>query len=172
MLVPGLPAIAEQYGITLSTVVALVLTIFLLTFAIGPLFLAALSKMYGCTWILHGGVFFSIIFNLACTYAPNTGSLIAFRFIAMALYSVSPLIGPVIGPVTGGFIAETIGPNWVFIVIAALSSVSFLIGIPFLRETYAPVIWRRRTLASGDVEKANISKTANLLFPTFQQLFP
>ncbi|KAF5344334.1 hypothetical protein D9758_013246 [Tetrapyrgos nigripes] len=181
MLAPGLPAIAKQYGITSSTVVALVLTIFLLSLAIGPLFLAALSEMYGRTWILHGGAFLSIGFNLGCAYAPNTGSLLGFRFLsglsgsapfavgggtisdlfspsdrasAMALYSLGPLIGPVIGPVAGGFIAQSVGPKWVFIVIAALSGVSMLVGVPFLRETYAPVIRRRRAFASGDVEKA------------------
>ncbi|KAF5343463.1 hypothetical protein D9758_011862 [Tetrapyrgos nigripes] len=181
MLAPGLPAIAKQYGITSSTMLALVLTIFLLSIAIGPLFLAALSEMYGRTWILHAGAFLSIGFNLGCAYAPNTGSLLGFRFLsglsgsapfaigggsvsdlfsandrasAMAIYSLGPLIGPVIGPVAGGFIAETVGTKWVFIVIAALSGASLLVGVPFLRETYAPVIRRRRALASGDVEKA------------------
>jgi len=55
----------------------------------------------------------------------------------MALYSLGPLIGvytvqrdnldifiifiigPVVGPVAGGFIAQTIGVKWVFIIIAS-----------------------------------------------------
>jgi MFS family permease len=56
------------------------------------------------------------------------------RASAMALYSLGPLlgtlsqlacdnslmlyIGPVIGPIAGGFIAETVGIKYVFIVIA------------------------------------------------------
>ncbi|KAK7437926.1 hypothetical protein VKT23_018361 [Stygiomarasmius scandens] len=181
MLAPGLSRIAEQYGITSSTMIALVLSIFLLSFALGPLILAALSEMYGRTWILHGGAFLSIAFNFGCAYAPNTGALLAFRFLsgfsgsapiaigggsisdlfsakdrasAMALYSLGPLIGPAIGPVAGGFIAQTIGEKYVFIIIASLSAVSLAIGVPLLRETYAPIIRRRRALSSGDPEKA------------------
>jgi MFS family permease len=41
------------------------------------------------------------------------------RSSAMALYSLGPLLGPAIGPVAGGYIAETIGVNWVFIIIAS-----------------------------------------------------
>ena len=51
MMAPGLPEIAQKYSITNETVVALTLSIFLLTFAIGPLFLAPLSEIYGRTWV-------------------------------------------------------------------------------------------------------------------------
>jgi MFS family permease len=43
------------------------------------------------------------------------------RASAMALYSLGPLLGPAIGPVAGGYIAETIGVKWVFIIIASES---------------------------------------------------
>lgn len=51
MMAPGLPEVAEKYNITSETIVAMTLSIFLLTFAIGPLFLAPLSEMYGRTWV-------------------------------------------------------------------------------------------------------------------------
>jgi len=72
----------------------------------------------------------------------------------MALYSLGPLIGPVIGPIAGGFIAETVGIKWVFVVISVLCGVSALIGIPLLRETYSPVIRLRLVQKSSDPEKA------------------
>lgn len=50
-MAPGLPAIGEHFGITSETILAMTLSIFLLTFAIGPLFLAPLSEMYGRTWV-------------------------------------------------------------------------------------------------------------------------
>ncbi|THU82299.1 multidrug resistance protein 4 [Dendrothele bispora CBS 962.96] len=183
MLAPGLSKIAEQYGITSTTTTALVLSIFLLSFAIGPLVLAALSEIYGRTWILHAGALFSIAFSFGCAYAPNTGALLAFRFLAgfsgsapiaigggsvsdlfsakdrasaMAIYSLGPLIGPAVGPVAGGFIAESIGEKYVFVIIGALGAVSMVIGVPFLRETYAPIIRQRRALADGDPEKAKV----------------
>ncbi|KAF9023698.1 multidrug resistance protein 4 [Hymenopellis radicata] len=181
MMAPGLPILGAQYGITSETLLALTLSIFLLSFAIGPLFLAPISEMYGRTWVLHIANLLSIAFNMGCAYAPNTGALIAFRFLAgfsgsapiacgggtigdlfserdrasaMALYSLGPLVGPAVGPVAGGFISEEIGPKYVFIVIAGVSGLAACIGIPILEETYAPVLREREAKRSGDVEKA------------------
>ena len=38
-----------------------------------------------------------------------------------------PLLGPAMGPIAGGFIAQTVGVKWVFIVISSLS-------YPFYRQ--------------------------------------
>ena len=76
------------------------------------------------------------------------------RASAMALYSLGPLLGPVVGPVAGGFIAESIGFRYIFIVIAGLCVVAAAFGIPFLRETYHPVIRLRRAKRSADPEMA------------------
>ena len=51
MMAPGLPDVAIKYGITNPTVIALTMSIFLLSFAIGPLFMAPLSEMYGRVWV-------------------------------------------------------------------------------------------------------------------------
>ena len=72
----------------------------------------------------------------------------------MAIYSLGPLIGPAVGPIAGGFITETVGFKWVFIVISALCGVASVIGIPLLRETYGPVIRLRIAKRSADPEKA------------------
>ncbi|KAF4618567.1 hypothetical protein D9613_010177 [Agrocybe pediades] len=181
MMAPGLPDVALKYHITSVTLSGLTLSIFLVSFAIGPLFLAPLSEMYGRTWILHIANIFSIGFNLGCAFSPGIGSLIAFRFLAgfsgsapiaigggsvsdlfaprdrasaMALYSLGPLLGPAIGPVAGGFITQGVGVKWVFIVIAIVSGIASVIGIPFLRETYAPVLRARKANRLGDHEAA------------------
>ena len=85
-------------------------------------------------------------------------------------------LGPAIGPVAGGFIAEKLGIKWVFIVIAGSLKNSFyfqveflissdhpvicgiasMFGIPFLKETYGPVIRLRRAARSADPEAALI----------------
>ena len=94
------------------------------------------------------------------------------RASAMAIYSLGPLIGPVIGPVAGGFIAQAGGIRWVFIAIArrwssflacslftlslsllVICGVASLYGLPFLRETYGPVIRYRRAKQQGELEK-------------------
>ncbi|KAG5650905.1 hypothetical protein H0H81_010579, partial [Sphagnurus paluster] len=188
MMAPGLGDVAIKYNIHSTSIIALTLSIYLLSFALGPLVLAPLSEMYGRTWILHIGNLFSIAFTLGCAFAPNTGALIGFRFLAglsgsapiacgagsvgdlfsererasaMAVYSLGPLIGPVIGPIAGGFIAQTIGIKWVFICISILCGFAAAIGIPLLKETYAPVIRLRRT--KNDPEAlAKITAVANV----------
>lgn len=176
MMAPGLPEVAQKYGITNSSILALTLSIFLLSFAIGPLIFAPLSEMYGRTWVLHIANIFTMGFSLGCAFAPTTGALIGFRFLsglagsapiaigagsigdmfserdrasAMAIFSLGPLIGPVVGPIAGGFIAQTIGIKWVFIVIAITCGVASLFGIPLLKETYAPVIRLQRDASKG-----------------------
>lgn len=62
----------------------------------------------------------------------------------MAIYTLGPLIGPAIGPVCGGFIAQTIGFKWIFIIIAIASGLGGVVGILVLRETYGPIIRIRR----------------------------
>jgi len=136
---------------------------------------------------LHIANLVYLAFNLGCAYSTTAGSLIAFRFLAgwagaapiaigggtvsdvfsereragaMALYSLGPLIGPVVGPIAGGFIAQRIGVKYVFIVISALCGAAALIGIPFLRETYAPVIRLRLAQKSADPEQAALQHPA------------
>jgi MFS family permease len=180
MMAPGLPQVARKYHITNESLLSLTLSIFLLSFAIGPLFLAPLSEIYGRNKILHIANICSIGFSLGCAFAPDTSSLIGLRFLAgfsgsapiaigpgtvgdlfaekdrasaMALYSLGPLIGPAIGPIAGGFIAQYADVKYVFIVIAALGGIGSLVGIPFLKETYAPVIQYSIAKKAGNTEK-------------------
>ena len=77
-----------------------------------------------------------------------------------------------IGPIAGGYIAQDIGIRYTFITFAGqplpvsifcacldypfkcigLCGVASIIGIPLLKETYAPVIRLRRAQKSGDLE--------------------
>ncbi|KAG1755828.1 major facilitator superfamily domain-containing protein [Suillus lakei] len=198
IMAPGLPYVAVKYGITDPTVLGLTLSIFLLSFAIGPLFAGPLSEVYGRVWVrntlmitrtirlnelkvLHIGNLIFLVFNLGCALSPNTVSLIIFRFLAgfaasppiacgpgvvadlfaeherasaLALFSVGPLIGPAIGPAIGGFIAESVGVEYVFYVIVAISGVAAMLAIPLVKETYAPVIRLRLDNMAPDPEKS------------------
>ncbi|KAI0832553.1 multidrug resistance protein 4 [Trametes gibbosa] len=180
MMAPALPDIAAHYHITSQTETAATLSVFLSTFAIGPLFLAPISEIYGRSWVLHIGNLLYLAFNFGCAYSPTVGSLLGFRILAgfagsapiacgggtvsdlfsekerasaMAIYSLGPLLGPVIGPVAGGFIAESIGFKYIFVVVAGLCAIAAALGIPFLRETYHPVIRLRRARKAADPEK-------------------
>ncbi|KAG2156043.1 major facilitator superfamily domain-containing protein [Suillus clintonianus] len=195
IMAPSLPDLAINFGITDPTVLALTLSIFVLSNAIGPLFAAPLSEVYGRVWVLHLGNLFFLAFNLGCALSPNTVSLIVCRFLsglagsapiacgsgvisdlfleherasAMALYSIGPMIGefypftqgPAIGPIMGGFIAESVGVHYVFYVIVAISGVAAILGIPLMRETYAPLIRLHLDKTVLDPERAIVGHPA------------
>ncbi|KAL6309751.1 multidrug resistance protein 4 [Sparassis latifolia] len=180
MMASALPDIAIHYHITSPTIVAMTLSIFLLSFALGPLFFAPISEIYGRTWVYHITNLLVLAFSFGCAYAPTTGALIGFRLLsgffgsapiaigggtvsdlfserdrasAMAVYSLGPLIGPAVGPIAGGFIAQSIGFKYIFVVIGALCGVASIFCVPLLRETYHPVIRLRRARHSSDPEK-------------------
>ncbi|KAJ7778291.1 multidrug resistance protein 4 [Mycena metata] len=191
IMAPGLSEIRARYGIESETVLSMTLSIFLLSYGIGPLILGPLSEMYGRKMVLHVGNLCSIIFHLGCAFAPSTGALLAFRLLAgfsggapsacggavisdlfaererasaMAVYSLGPLIGPVVGPIAGGFIAQTVGVKYVYFVLAGVTALASLIGIPFLRETYAPLLKLRMvSLCPPDPEK--LPQTAKEINP-------
>lgn len=97
IMAPGLPDLATKFNITNPTVTALTLSIFLLSFAIGPLFAAPLSEVYGRLWVrrpflsgtvclnelkvLHLANLFFLVFNLGCALSRNSTSFIVFRFL-------------------------------------------------------------------------------------------
>lgn len=116
----------------------------------------------------------SAVFNLACGFATNTGQMLAFRFLsglggsaplaigagvlgdlwrpeergkAASLYSLGPLLGPAVGPVAGGWIADRLpgdGYKVVFWSTTGFCALVQLVGLRFLRETYAPVLLQRQ----------------------------
>lgn len=53
----------------------------------------------------------------------------------------------------GGFITQTIGIQYVFYVIAGFCGIASILAIPFLKETYAPVIRRRLHAHGTELEK-------------------
>lgn len=53
----------------------------------------------------------------------------------------------------GGFIAESVGIQYVFYVIVALCGIAAILAIPLFRETYAPVIRKRLHASGADLEK-------------------
>ncbi|KAI4524078.1 major facilitator superfamily domain-containing protein [Schizophyllum commune] len=193
MMAPALVQVGTRYDITNDTILAMTLSIFLLSFALGSLTLPPLSEMYGRKWVLHLSNIFFAVFNLVCAFVPNAGALIAFRFLsgypgagpvsigggcvadlfreeerasAMALYTLGPVIGTPsmsdffdcvaiadnrAGPIIGGYVAQELSVKYVFIIISAACGVAALVGLPFLRETYAPVL-RARLVKKADKE--------------------
>lgn len=91
ILAPGIESLSREFGNTNSIVGAMTVSIYLLGYTVGPLFLAPLSEIYGRKPILGlSNVFFSL-WQIGCALAPSIGALIAFRFFA-GIGGIGPLV--------------------------------------------------------------------------------
>jgi MFS family permease len=82
LIAPGLSLTMKEFGETSSVIGSFMITIYILGFAFGPLFLGPLSEMYGRYPAVVGSGWFFTLWLLGCAFAPNTPSLIAMRFLA------------------------------------------------------------------------------------------
>lgn len=80
ILSPGIQAVDKEFGNDNTTVGAMTVSIYLLGYTIGPLFLAPLSEIYGRKPILGLSNIFFCAWQIGCALAPNIESLIVFRF--------------------------------------------------------------------------------------------
>lgn len=82
MVAPALPTIADEFGIRSEIEQYLVMSIFLLAYAIGPFVLAPLSEIYGRVIVLQLANLFYLVFNTACGFANSRSQILAFRFLS------------------------------------------------------------------------------------------
>ncbi|KAL7926309.1 major facilitator superfamily domain-containing protein [Trichoderma austrokoningii] len=181
MVAPGLPQISADLHITEEIESALVLSIFVAAYALGPLVWGPLSELYGRTVILQVSNLWFLLFNLGCGLARTEAQMFVFRFLAgiggsaplaigggvlgdlfsaeqrgkaMSVYSLMPLLGPALGPIAGGWVADRTTWRWVFYSTTIACGVIQTAGVFFLQETYAPVLLARK-------KKALIKATGN-----------
>jgi len=163
--------IMKEFKSNNETIGSFIVSVYILGYAVGPLFLAPLSELYGRLYVYHVNNVLFIIWTVACALSPNIPALIVFRFFAgiagscpltigggsiadmirqekrggaMAIFALGPLLGPVIGPVAGGYLSEAEGWRWVFWVIAIAGGVAAFFSFIFMRETYPPVLLERK----------------------------
>ena len=145
MFAPGIPQVMKDFHSTNEQLSSFAVSVYILGYAFGPLFVAPLSELYGRMPVYQTCNILFVIFTVACAVSSNLNMLIAFRFFegcvgsapltlgggtiadmivqekrggAMAIFAMGPLLGPVIGPVAGGFLTQAKGWRWVFWVIA------------------------------------------------------
>lgn len=71
-----------EFNNTDTILSSLSVSIMVLGFAVGPLFLSPLSEIYGRRPILAAANLFICVWQIGCALAPNIGGLIVFRFLA------------------------------------------------------------------------------------------
>ncbi|KAI1444492.1 MFS general substrate transporter [Annulohypoxylon stygium] len=171
MVAPGLTTIGRELDIPEPFMQNIVLSIFVLAYALGPLAWGPLSEIYGRVPILQFTNLGFLAFALGCGFAKTKTQLIVFRFFsglggsaslaigggvlgdlfvaeqrgrAMSIYSLAPLLGPAVGPIAGAFITQTTTWRWAFWATSAADAAIQIAGLLWLRETYAPVLLDRK----------------------------
>lgn len=169
ILSPAMKNVDQEFGITSPVILAMVISIHILAWAIGPLVIAPLSEDYrlGRKTVLNIACWLSLAFNLGCALSQNTTQLIIFRFVS-GLFSATPLnvspavvsdlfdaksrnvslagvflvpfIGPAIAPVIGGYIAAAKGWRWVLYTLCIINATVAILGSVFYIETYSPAL--------------------------------
>ncbi len=190
LLSPAMVLIVKEFKITNSVIASMVVSIYVLAWAICPLLCSPLSEMYGRKIVLNVSIVFLTFFNLGCGLSQNTAQLIIFRFlagmasappmsigagvladlytdrernIAMAWYTLGPTLGPIVGPVISGFLSEKYGWRWCFYLLVITCGISAVTGWVLLQETYSPVLLNNKA-------KSLRKKTGNNDLKTFYEM--
>ncbi|KAI9734971.1 MAG: hypothetical protein M1834_002053 [Cirrosporium novae-zelandiae] len=175
MVTPALTILGKDLGIQSEIEVEMALSIFVLGYAVGPLFFGPLSEVFGRARVLQLSNLFYLAWNLGCGFAQNKAEIFVFRFFAgiggsaplsvgggalsdiwvpeqrgkaVGIYSLAPLFGPVVGPIAAGFIAERTTWRWVFWSTNIVASLIQVAGFIWLHETHALTLlkWKRERL--------------------------
>ncbi|KAK3323348.1 major facilitator superfamily transporter [Cercophora scortea] len=162
---PALDKIGEDLHIQPGISLQLVLSIYLLTSALGPFVLAPCSEIWGRVPVLRIGNIIFVIFTTLCGFTTSGPQITAFRFLAgvggsaalgmgsgvltdcwrpeergrgIAVYQLAPVLGPAIGPIVGAYLCQYGSWRWAFWGNALFCLVLQLLAQLCLRETYPP----------------------------------
>ncbi|GAB1319879.1 MFS transporter prlG [Madurella fahalii] len=171
ILAPGIGALSREFGNTNEIVGTMTVSIYLLGYVIGPLFLAPLSELYGRRPVFGAANAFFCIWQIGCALAPSIETLIIFRFFsgiggsgcltlgagviadvfradergfAIGIYTIGPLLGPTIGPVLGSFLSQSIGWRWDFWIVFIVAVIITAMTEVFSQETNPRILIERK----------------------------
>ncbi|CAN8103430.1 unnamed protein product [Discula destructiva] len=163
--------IASTFGVS-DEVTTLCLSMYILGFAIGPMFLAPLSEFFGRSPVYISTWLVLVLLHIGLALAPNIGTIIAIRFLAgfsgsapltnsggtisdlwrrdesgfpMAIYGLSSTGGPPLALVISGYLAQNLGWRWLFWVQMIVIGAFWLVMAFTLPETRHTIILDQKT---------------------------
>lgn len=98
---PGVPRAMKDLHTTNQALAPLLISIFVIGLAIGPLFLSPLSELYGRTPLMHASNFCFLIAAIICAVSVNIPMLLIFRLI-LGVSTIS---------LGGGYVADMMAPE-------------------------------------------------------------
>ncbi|EKM57361.1 uncharacterized protein PHACADRAFT_208445 [Phanerochaete carnosa HHB-10118-sp] len=147
---PGIDEIAAQFGVS-PVAATLGLTLFVVGYGIGPMFLSPLSEL---PQIGRTTVYISILARCSrCASSPAlaTGGATlndmwapGHRAAVIGLWGVAGISGPVLGPLLGGFATQGEDWTWTIWILLWMSGVTLVFLTLFLPETSADALLYRR----------------------------
>ncbi|KAL4781127.1 major facilitator superfamily transporter [Aspergillus varians] len=172
MMAPALGDIGHDLGITESET-NMGVSIFLLAFALGPMFLAPLAEVFGRRWVWILASTWYVLWNTVCGFAHTRGVLLAGRIMsglgASAEFAISapvrsdcwppeqrgysfaiatfiPLTGTAVGPILGGVLTQKLGWRWLFWILSIFDATLVVYAFFFFPETYHRLLLHRRAV--------------------------
>ncbi|KAK4702416.1 hypothetical protein P7C70_g3805, partial [Phenoliferia sp. Uapishka_3] len=173
----GTTEIASEFNVS-AEVAILGLTLFILGFALGPLFLAPLSEFFGRRPVYLISWFLFTVFQIPLAVPPNIATILVFRFlqgftgaaplcntggvvhdlfsrdgggIAVGIYGLSSTSGPPLGNAFGGYIVQTLGFRYLYWIQLAIFGGFWFIIYFCLPETRDTIIMMKKAKALREI---------------------
>ncbi|KAK0466762.1 major facilitator superfamily domain-containing protein [Desarmillaria tabescens] len=169
---PSIPGLMADFNVS-QTMATLGLTLYILAYGIGPMFLAPLQELPGIgrNPVYMATLFLFVIFQIPVAVARNMSTVLAFRFLTgfvgspalatggasmadiypkhqfpyvLGIWALGSVAGPITGPVIGGFAAQANGWRWPQYELIWIAGFALIFLLLLLPETYEPTILLKR----------------------------
>ncbi|KAL1612134.1 hypothetical protein SLS60_000357 [Paraconiothyrium brasiliense] len=185
----GAEQIQAEFGVS-QELTTLLLALYVLGFAVGPVVLAPLSEYFGRRPIYAVSWFILFMFQSPIALAPNYGTLVVCRFIGgfaggapltntggtisdlfkrdengviMAFYGVSSTFGPPSALVISGYLAQNEGWRMVFWVLFAITGGFWVLLVFTVPETrHSKILEKKTQRVRKQMEKEGLTAATNI----------
>jgi DHA1 family bicyclomycin/chloramphenicol resistance-like MFS transporter len=158
LVLPSLPHLQQDFDTDYATI-QLLISLYIMAFGSAQLFIGPLADMIGRRRTLLAGISLYAVASALCALAPNVETLIALRMLqgvggctgavlaraivrdyyddgqsakVLGYLAMGIAIGPLVGPVAGGALFEITGWQGLFWLLAAIGTMSLVLGWLFV----------------------------------------